>query len=851
MSNLKSIFSRLLRSKKLVLPSEEIPTKSIEFPAALSTKYDIFQYLNFNIPELQPIKLSLELGKEEKAFEQFFKYLKMRHSTSFMCNWWKRDEIIQTLKTQYTEVVPPLLDAADHLLHHKFLLFSTHSIQAEMPIFWNRSYEEGANIDSSYWEPGKKYENSALLSDIHHDINFVWELNRHQHFLDLGKAYWYTGDEVYVEEFIDQIDSWIEQNPYPLSVNWVNSYEIALRGLFWLFGYAFFFSSHQADEDFFCRFYKSLLYHGHTIYQSLQTIPESLPVHQIVAQASFLYLLSTVFPEYRHSKLWNKTSWEILQWKSPLLELDMILHSNPASLTSSIELYCIVIAVRQNNRYHISQTITNGLTSMLERWALFIKPNGKLCGFGEEYPRQLTTGMYNQPHDFRYLLSMAALLLKNGKFAALGSPFDVSLLWYFSNDGLQKAEHLITTSPKTRQQQSCLIPDSTYALMRSGGKQENGYCLISKGLNGSHSPHPLKHSDLFSFELFANAQEYLIDCGPYSFHRTEEWNQYFRSSQAHNTITVDRISHINFHERHIESTFDQWITTPTFDFLSGYHDGFEDLEEPITHRRSIFYYKPNYWILCDLLTGEGKHFFDQYFHFPPFRLNIDFTNKCVNIQTNQTQHFLLMPFHPHEMDVSIFTGGEDPDSGWISRGYKKATEASFIKYGKQAMAPASFHTLFYAYHNDQAIKLSGRYLQALSQDKLLLSHEISALEISGDQETHYFAYLYESKYDVVEIDERILFSGRLFFLREQGHHILEIILYEATLLTIDDVTYFESKTPVESLTLQIEPDTLYVTCSGNYTFQMQQPEINQVFVNKRKTFLKHDGDMILVSTSRI
>jgi hypothetical protein len=386
--------------------------------------------------------------------------------------------------------------------------------------------------------------------------------------------------------------------------------------------------------------------------------------------------------------------------------------------------------------------------------------------------------------------------------------------------------------------------------MRNGWDEGSSCCFISSGSDALPPSARLQHSDLLSIELAANGQEYLIDSGAYSFHPTEEWNQYFRSIQAHNIITVDRISHINFYDRHIESTFDRWLTSPVFDVLSGYHNGFEDLEEPITHRRSIFYHKPSYWILCDLLTGEGQHFFDQYFHFPPFRLNVDFSNKRVDIRTDQHHHFTLMPISPKEMDVAIFTGGESPDSGWISNGYKQSIEASFIRYGKQTLAPVSFHTLLYAYHSENTLSFSGRNLQVLSQNTPLLAHEVSALEISCEQETHYFVFLYDQKHHDIEL-EHFTFNGTLFFLRRQGSVIQEILLYNATLLTMDDITLFQSDTPVEHLALQVEDQSLYITCSGNYTFRVQFPEILQIFVNKRKAFLKYDQEMIFVSTTRV
>ncbi len=101
---------------------------------------------------------------------------------------------------------------------------------------------------------------------------------------------------MYIQEFVTEILTWIEQNPYLLSVNWACEYEIALRGIFWLFGYAFFFSSGLLDETFFCRFYHSLLAHGHAIYDRLSAASsDPLSIKSLVAQASFLYLLSYDF----------------------------------------------------------------------------------------------------------------------------------------------------------------------------------------------------------------------------------------------------------------------------------------------------------------------------------------------------------------------------------------------------------------------------------------------------------------------------------------------------------------------------------------------------------------------------
>lgn len=87
-------------------------------------------------------------------------------------------------------------------------------------------------------------------------------------------------------------------------------------------------------------------------------------------------------------------------------------------------------------------------------------------------------------------------------------------------------------------------------------------------------------------------------------------------------------------------------------------------------------------------------------------------NKCVDIQLSQDRHFVLMPLNPTELDVAISTGGESPDSGWISGGYKNKIQASVIKYGKHQRT-RGFHTLLYAYQHEQTLPITGRVARLL------------------------------------------------------------------------------------------------------------------------------------------
>lgn len=846
MNDLKTAISKLFKPKNIASPSYPSSSKTPELPTKLLRGTDVFPYIDFHIPDLQPIKVSLDFGKEEKAFEQFFRYLKRRTTPSLLSPSLRQENAREMLETHYAADIPAIQKAAENIFQHHFLLFALHPLQTDFPIQWNANYETGA---MDVWKTGRRYTASELTDDNANDIYPIWELNRHQHLLDFGKAYWLDGKEQYAAEFAQQMTTWIEQNPYPLSINWAAPEEIALRGIFWLFGFQFFLDSEAFDEQFFCRFYQVLLYHGHAVDDSLHKSGASGErVFSLVARAAFLYLAGTMLPEYRQSKTWSARGWDILQWKTPFLTAEQLLDNSIAGLISIAELYCFVLMVRKNNRYLISPPVMEGVTKLIESLSQFLKPDGTICRFGAEPQQQLLPGMFGQSHDMRYLFVMAAIILKNAKFAAIGKTFPVSLFWLLGEEGRQEFEALPPAPPS---QPSCVLPGGAYAVMRTGWGAESSYCIISTRLHetASSSEPGRKHSDLFSFELAANGQQYLVDSGAYSFREHDKWNRYFSGLQAHNTVTVDQTPHIA-PTRKVESMLDLWMTTPTFDLFSGTHTGFEELSQPIRHRRTIFFYKPSYWIVCDLFTGEGKHFFDQFFHFAPFRLNVDFTNKCVNISPEAQRHFTLMPFNPKELDVAILTGGESPDSGWISDGYRTQIEAPVIRYGKQTLAPAAFHTFLYAYSRDTPIRFAGRHLQAQYQGQPMLSHEVSALEISSDNGTDYFILTHQPTPEPIHL-EHLMFRGKCCFLKLQNEVIREIILVDADLLVMHNRTLFQSSARVECLTLAFDGDNVTASSTGNATFSMQFPNIAEVLVNHRKTHIRREGDMVIVSTARV
>jgi len=61
------------------------------------------------------------------------------------------------------------------------------------------------------------------------DHKIIWESNRHQHWLALGRAAWLTGESRYALAVARELRSWLDANPPLTGVNWASMLELRFR----------------------------------------------------------------------------------------------------------------------------------------------------------------------------------------------------------------------------------------------------------------------------------------------------------------------------------------------------------------------------------------------------------------------------------------------------------------------------------------------------------------------------------------------------------------------------------------------------------------------------------------------
>jgi hypothetical protein len=178
------------------------------------------------------------------------------------------------------------------------------------------------------------------------------------------------------------------------------------------------------------------------------------------------------------------------------------------------------------------------------------------------------------------------------------------------------------------------FPYTGYYVMRNHWRTDAQYLVFdSSGLNSIR-----QREVKLNFLLYAFGRPLIVDAR--SFGPDAAAEDELHPSSGHNTVTIDGRKQCRPAMRHAEqgpNPDDFWLTTPSFDFVEGWHkDGYAEKDSPncksnLLHKRSIFYVKGKaqasklqsghsvsadgeYFILHDLVLGQGEHALEQIFH---------------------------------------------------------------------------------------------------------------------------------------------------------------------------------------------------------------------------------------------
>ena len=205
------------------------------------------------------------------------------------------------------------------------------------------------------------------------------------------------------------------------------------------------------------------------------------------------------------------------------------------------------------------------------------------------------------------------------------------------------------------------------------------------------------HADLLGVQCAAFGEPYIVDAGTYCYTADAGWRDFFRSTAAHSTVTVDGLGQatpdrpFSWKSRPAARLL-TWRSTDTSDYADAEHGAYRFLPDPVVHRRRVLFVKPRYWVLVDDLSGSAQHRVDLRFQFAPIELTLDVPG-WARARGGGGHGLLVRAISSVPLATELQEGHLDPPAGWISRDYGQREPAPMLVYSATAQLPLRIVTL--------------------------------------------------------------------------------------------------------------------------------------------------------------
>ena len=169
---------------------------------------------------------------------------------------------------------------------------------------------------------------------------------------------------------------------------------------------------------------------------------------------------------------------------------------------------------------------------------------------------------------------------------------------------------------KPPERKSRVLPHTGLLVMRSGWEPDDLYLIMS--YNGS--PDVIDtHPDLLSVGVWARGRAYLSNSGSTHGYEASEFRSWDMQTRSSNTVIVDGESQAYLSNG---GRLQTWESLPGFDYATAVSRAYERFG--VEHRRAVLLVKPRYWIIHDVLEGDGgTHEYRWHGHFQPTELAVD------------------------------------------------------------------------------------------------------------------------------------------------------------------------------------------------------------------------------------
>lgn len=554
---------------------------------------------------------------------------------------------------------------AERAARHEFSFFG-HTFRYNGRIDWHADPETGAPWPRLYHRDVPVNGGDVGFGDV----KYVWELGRHQFLIDLSRAWALERAPTYPQVVRQFVSDWRAENPIGVGVGWSCALEPAFRVLSWLWAYFLTLDDPRFDRDAHIAWLEGFHDHGWFLYRHLEYY--SSPFNHLAGEASALYCLGVLFPEFEESGKWRTLGRDVLESRLPRqfyadggsVEQSTFYHH------ATTGFYLIAALLGRQNGEEFSPAVWSAIERAIEFSMLLQQPDGTTPPIGgaddgkpirlEELPLW----------DFRPYQSTGAVLFQRSDFkCGAAGRFYEDALWLLGPDGLAEFDRLPSVDPEPP---SRVLRSSGYVVFRNKWSPDADFLCFdcgeqAGGLRRDDIPSAAHgHADCLSLVLWRRGRPVLVDPGFHCYNGPKAWEEHFRKTGAHSTVRIDgrdqaaylgKMAWSHTYTAMLEA-FDLAAPDP---WAIGVHDGYRDVQGgPVIHRRAVWVRRRGYIVLCDLLEGIGLH---------QAEFNLQFAPGTLCIDGDGATYGDLVTVHwtgTSPLAGRVEQGGPSPDQGWIA-----------------------------------------------------------------------------------------------------------------------------------------------------------------------------------------
>lgn len=504
-------------------------------------------------------------------------------------------------------------------LHDKSMLHDAHRIKKEInPVLRGNNF--------CFLNKRVTFSGSIEWHGSGHDKLWMYNLHYLDCLVQMGILYLAERDARIYQRFRALVVDWISMNRViGQGVGW-EPYPVSLRIVNLLYAFGLFYDGIKDDPGFMAAMLESIAMQSEYLSNNIE---RHVCRNHLVKNGKALFM-SGMFLHGERTLRWAARGKAILIGELKEQVLDDGGHYERSPMYHSIVLQDYLEAFILAQRNGVNLAVEPELGKMLEFLTAVIHPDNKIPLFNDS-----AFGIAKEPGE---LLEAGSVFIKGlpGYGDMCKATLYTSLLTGDEGARMKKESLKMEALTSSLQPSNCsaqpvtMLKDSGFYVIRSSTGSE--FMIVN-----CKSPSPAylpghSHADMLSYELSVGGKRFLVDSGVSNYVKGAA-RDYYRSTRAHNTLTVNGQSQTEMWDifgvgrRAVVDSVRLDVVNNNAAYFEGVITGFPGVG--VSHERSILFIDDRFWFIFDTMSAghadSQSYRVENYIHIHPDRV-VDASN---------------------------------------------------------------------------------------------------------------------------------------------------------------------------------------------------------------------------------